>query len=354
VNKSVLVILVAIFLALAYYNRSYIKEWWFGKERTINQSEITFLLRKDISFDSLGKFLIQQGVLDDILLFKTEVERQFLSDQTVDAGKYSILSATRIDRLVGGFKRIENGHALSEKKVNIVFNHCQTIYDIAKNISKCIEADSSSIANYIQNKQTQDKYQFTLQEIPALFIPDKYQMYYDVSAEEFVEFMAKAFKEYWNIERLSKIKEIGLSKPSEIYTLASIVYSEQAKVDAEWSIISRLYLNRLHIGMKLQSDPTFKFCWGKTLERKKRLLAKHRDIDCEYNTYKIQGLPPGPICLVPKKVLEATLNPSTNNYLFMCAKPDYSGTHNFTHSATEHIKNAKEYQKWLNQLNIIN
>jgi len=352
VRKLTFFIILFLLIAIAYYNRLFFKEWWIGKERTSNQYEVTFLLHKDITFDSLGQLLIQKGVLDDNTVFIKEVIRQFLSDQTVDAGKYSILSATRIDRLVGGFKRAENGHAIAEKKINVIFNNCQTISDLAQNIAKCIEADSSSIAEYIQQKQTLQKYNLTIQEVPALFIPDKYQMYYDTSAEEFVEFMVKKFHEYWTPERINKIQQIGLKKPSEVVTLASIVYSEQAKIPSEWSIIARLYLNRLDIGMKLQSDPTFKFCWGNKLKNAKRLLAKHRDIDCPYNTYKIYGLPPGPICLVPKKVLEATLNPDSNNYLFMCAKPDYSGMHNFTNSATEHVKNARQYQQWLNEIKI--
>jgi UPF0755 protein len=97
----------------------------------------------------------------------------------------------------------------------------------------------------------------------------------------------------------------------------------------------------------LQSDPTFKFCWGDQLKGVQRLLAVHRDIDCPYNTYKIKGLPPGPIYLPPVGVVEAVLNPDQNNYIFMCAKPDYTGTHNFTASGAEHAKNAKAFQNWL-------
>jgi len=348
-KKFIFFLLLVVCVALAYYNRGAIKEWWFGKERTINITEVTFLLKDDIRFDSLALFLLERGVLADTIVFLREVNHQFLTDMWVDAGKYSILSSTRIDRLVGGFKRAENGHGLMEKKVNVVFNHCQTLDDMAKNIAQCIHADSASISEHIHDPNTLKKYKFTLQQMPALFIPSTYELYYDTSAEEFVEFMAEQFRAYWNPVRWEQMHAIGLSAPSQVATLGSIVYSEQAKVAEEWSIIARLYLNRLEKGIKLQSDPTFKFCWGETLKKTKRLMARHRDIDCEYNTYKIYGLPPGPICLVPKKVLDAILNPDTNNFLFMCAKPDYSGTHNFTHSGVEHLKNAKKYQQWLTQ-----
>jgi UPF0755 protein len=144
-----------------------------------------------------------------------------------------------------------------------------------------------------------------------------------------------------------KLKTVGLNAPSEAVTLASIVYSEQSRRAEEWPVIAGLYLNRIKQGVKLQSDPTFKFCWGDQLKGVQRLLAVHRDIDCAYNTYKIKGLPPGPIYLPPVGVVEAVLNPDKNDYIFMCAKPDYSGTHNFTASGAEHAKNATAFQNWL-------
>ena len=99
--------------------------------------------------------------------------------------------------------------------------------------------------------------------------------------------------------------------------------------------------------MKLQSDPTFKFCWGRKLDGVQRLLNKHRDVDCDYNTYLHEGLPPGPIFITPAKVIDAVLSPANTNYIFMCAKPDYSGGHNFTASGREHENNAAVYRRWL-------
>jgi UPF0755 protein len=106
-------------------------------------------------------------------------------------------------------------------------------------------------------------------------------------------------------------------------------------------------LNRIKKGIPLQSDPTFKFCWGHELDDVQILTHKHRDIDCPYNTYKIRGLPPGPICVTPAKVVDAVLNRADVDYIYMCAKPDYSGQHNFAVSDAQHVKNAKAYQKWI-------
>ncbi len=333
--------------ALIYLKRNEIKQFLFGGQRTINTTEIKLLISEDLSADSLAGFLVSKGVLESKKVFLKEVDKQSLTEEQFDAGKYVILSGTKISDLVHGFSRGENGHGIAEQKVKVIFNRCKTVEDIGMNISKCILADSASIVDYIRSPKTLEKYQFTSQQVPALFLPAEYELYYDTDAEMFVSFMADEFKSYWTDDKKAKLKEIGLSYPSQAATLASIVYSEQGRISSEWPIIARLYLNRVQKGMKLQSDPTFKFCWGNELDGVQRLKAKHRDIDCDYNTYKIQGLPPGPICIVPAKVIDAVLNPAKNNYLFMCAKPDYSGEHNFTHSDVTHVKNASEYQKWL-------
>lgn len=341
------IIFIGVVISLAYFNRAEIKLFFYGNLKTVNLTEVRLLITEDLSPDSLAAFLVSKGVLSNKKEFLKEVEEQGLTEEAFDAGKYAILTGTKISNLVDGFSRGENGHGKAELKVRVIFNRSETIEDIGMNISKCIMADSVSIVKFIQSPQTLSKYGFTIQQIPALFIPDEYEMYYDTDAGEFVEFMAEQFRNYWTEERKDKIKAVGLNSPSQVATLASIVYSEQGKVPAEWPVIAKLYLNRLAMGMKLQSDPTFKFCWGDKLSNTQRLTGAHRNIDCEYNTYKINGLPPGPICIVPIKVIEAVLNPDTNNYLFMCAKPNYTGEHDFTRSDVEHVRNAAIYHKWL-------
>jgi len=242
----------------------------------------------------------------------------------------------------------ENGHGNAEVKVNVIFNNCPTIGAMAKNISECISADSASLVEYIFDSETLAKYSFTKEQVPALFLPTKREMYYDTEAEEFVTIMAKEFKNFWNDDRKAKMKEQGFKSPSEVATLASIVYSEQSKDSGEWPIIAKLYLNRLDKGMRLESDPTFKFCWGDKLKGVERLLYVHRDIDCDYNTYKINGLPPGPIYVVPGSVIDAVLNPAEVNYLFMCGKPG-GGGHNFAVTNAQHERNASIYRKWLRE-----
>lgn len=333
----------------AFFYRDTILGWFGKQQRTINETEVKLLIESDLSIDSLANYLVFKEILKSPKAFVEEAKTQGLTDDSFDAGKYVILSGTKIVNLVDGFTRGENGQGKAEVKVNVLFNRCTRIEDIGMNISQFIQADSASIVDCIQSEATMKKYNFTDAQLPALFLPDSYEMYYDTDAEEFVDFMAVKFKEFWNAERIAKLKAIGFQSPSQAVTLASIVYSEQSKSSQEWPIIAKLYLNRIHQGILLQSDPTFKFCWGQELNGVQRLLAKHRNIDCPYNTYKYLGLPPGPICITPGKVIDAVLNPADVDYIFMCAKPGYDGEHNFTKSGAQHIKNATEFQRWLSK-----
>ncbi len=348
-SKKLVFIVIVVAAIGAFFYKDVIIEFITGTKRTINSTEVKVLIENDLSIDSLANYLLDKEIIRKASDFVKEAKEQGLTDTSFDAGKYIILSGTKLPQLVDGFTRAENGHGKAEVKVNVLFNRCTRIEDIGMNISKFIQADSASLVDYIQSAETMKKYGFTDTQLPALFLPDSYEMYYDTNPEEFVNFMAEKFKEFWNAERMAKLKTIGFNSPSQAVTLASIVYSEQSRVSLEWPIIAKLYLNRINKGMKLQSDPTFKFCWGAELDGVQRLRGKHRKIDCPYNTYLYSGLPPGPICITPGNVIDAVLSPANVDYIFMCAKPGYTGEHNFTNSGVQHVANATEYQTWLSK-----
>jgi UPF0755 protein len=346
-KKIVLIGLVGLIFVAFLKREQLISLFGSDVSRTVNTSQTRILLDEDPTFEVLLDKLEQEGVIDDVEAIKSIVEEEDIDISDLAGGKYLIFSGTKLTDLIEGFQKGENGQGKSELNVNVIFNTCRDVYDLGGNVSKCIVADSTSIVNYILDPKTLAKYGFTFEQISALFLPKKYQMPYDTDAEGFVAFMAGKFKEFWNEERRAKMKALGLSSQSKVTTLASIVYSEQGRVKKEWPIIAALYLNRLNRGQKLQSDPTFKFCWGHELDGVQRLMKKHREIICDYNTYNIVGLPPGPICITPASVVDAVLNAADVDYVYMCAKPDYSGEHNFTASDRQHINNANTYQKWL-------
>lgn len=348
VKRLIAIVVLAGIGVLGYMNRHKIKAFFSSdKERTVNTSEVKLLFREDPSLTVLVDELLAKGVISGKDEFLKYVDENNLPKEDFAAGKYIVLTGTRLNDLMDGFTKGENGQGKAEVKVNVLFNRCLDIPDVGKNISKCILADSASIVDHIYDSRTLKKYGFTMEQVPALFIPKQYEMYFDTDAEEFVAFMAKEFKAYWTDERKAKLKKAGLTAPSQAVTLASIVYLEQSRVPEEWPIIAKLYLNRIERGIKLEADPTFKFCWPDRLEGVERLLNKHRDRDCPYNTYIHAGIPPGPICLPPVEVVDAVLNPADVDYIFLCG--DGTGHHNFASTNEEHNRNVAEYRKWLKE-----
>ena len=346
-KKGIIVILVAVLGVGAYLGRHKIKSFFSETTRTINNGEVKLLFREDPSAKVLASTLVEKGVLSSEKEFFEVVAENSIDTTSFAAGKYIVLSGTTHFNLVDGFVKGENGQGKAEKKVRVLFNRCEVIADIGSNISKCILADSASLVDYILDENTLKKYDFTAEQVPALFIPKEYEMYFDTDAEEFVALMAAEFRAYWTAERRQKLKNIGLTSPSQAVTLASIVYSEQSRVPEEWPIIAKLYLNRIEQGIPLQADPTFKFCWPDRLKGVERLLDVHRDKDCPYNTYIYRGIPPGPICLPPYKVVDAVLNPADVSYIFLCG--DGTGHHNFATTNAEHNKNVAAYRIWLKE-----
>jgi UPF0755 protein len=318
-----------------------------GSHKSLNTQEQAFYISGSMDLNELADELVKEKIIDDIKSFVSVGEYKELTSQTIASGKYLIAPGTNYRTLLNGFTKNSNGNGNAEIEVEVTFNNCRDIYQMAGKVSKCLDVDSAQLISFLQSGSTLSKLGFTVEQLPALFIPDSYQMYWDSNTEMFVDRMAQEFKNFWTTERKNRLSKIGLDSPSQAVTLASVVYSEQSVNADEWPIIAGLYLNRVNQGIRLQSDPTFKFCWGDQLKGVQRLLEVHRNIDCPYNTYKINGLPPGPICLPSPKVVDAVLNRADVDYIYMCAKPDYSGRHNFAVSGAVHMRNADAFQSWL-------
>ncbi len=189
---------------------------------------------------------------------------------------------------------------------------------------------------------------FTRQTLPALFLTDSYSMYWTTSPADFLKRMKREYDTYWNEDRLRLADSWNLT-PLDVIILASIVEEETAK-ESEKPTVAGLYLNRLQRGMLLQADPTVKFAVGDFELR--RILFEHLEVESPYNTYLHAGLPPGPICIPFKSTIEAVLSAEVHDYIFMCAKPDFSGYHNFARSAQQHARNRQAYIRALNERSI--
>ena len=236
----------------------------------------------------------------------------------------------------------------NQTPVKLVIPSVRTLDRLASAVSKQLMTDSASIMTMLTNKHLLDSLGYTTKTIPCLFIPNTYEVYWTMTPDQFVARMLKEHKRFWTPSRIAKAQAQGLT-PNEVMTLASIVDEETAK-DDEKPRVAGLYLNRLRRGMLLQADPTVKFALGDFELR--RILYAHLQTDSPYNTYKYAGLPPGPIRIPSMAAIESVLNPAKHTYIYMCAKEDFSGYHNFASTLTQHNANARRYQQALNRLGI--
>ena len=262
-------------------------------------------------------------------------------DSRKRSGKYAIKDG---DTMSDIYNRIVSRQ---QTPVRVTIPATRDIYQAIGTISNQLMVDSAELVRYTHPVAISC---FGVEEaaIPAFFIPDTYEVYWDITAEDFFEKLSGWNRKFWNDERKAKAKAAGLT-PAQVSTLASIVDEETANF-AEMPIVAGLYINRLKRGMLLQADPTVKFALGDPT--RKRILNKDLEVNSPYNTYKHKGLPPGPIRIPTKQAIESVLNYTKHDYLYMCAKEDFSGTHNFAKTLNQHNANAKKYQQALNKLNI--
>jgi UPF0755 protein len=260
----------------------------------------------------------------------------------VKTGRYAIEDGITMPDLI---RKLRSG---SQTPIKLTFNNIRTIESLAGRLSSQLMVDSISILEVLRDTTLAAKYGFNEQTFGTMFIPNTYEVYWDTNVENLIDRMKREYDSFWNEERRAKAEKINLT-PIEVATLASIV-EEEATYAEEYPIVAGLYINRLNRGMRLEADPTVKFAVGDATLR--RILFKHLEVESPYNTYKIDGLPPGPIRIPSTASINATLSPAQHNYIFMCAKDDLSGRHNFAVTHAEHARNARAYQKALNERGI--
>ena len=270
------------------------------------------------------------------------VAKQKNYPKTIKPGKYHILKGLNNNEVVN---LLRSG---KQAIVKLSFNNQDTFEKLAGRITEQIEPDSISLLSTLTDISFITKAGFTNNTAIGMYIPNTYEFYWNTSAEVFRNKMLNEYNNFWNTSRLDKAKRLNLSK-NEVITLASIVQKETAVV-SERPMVARLYLNRLRDNWPLQADPTIIFALKKKLGNKtiiKRVLIKDLEINSPYNTYKIIGLPPGPIAMPDISSIDAVLNPAIHDYYYMCASITNIGTHEFSKTLAQHNKNATKYQSWL-------
>lgn len=334
--KKVLKI-VAILIVLGGAAAAYV---WFGIFQDVinikGEEKAYFFIRSSDDFNDVMTALSDSGYVDKSK-FTWLADLRNYKGANIYPGRYTFQSGmTYTDLLL----YLRSGKI---DEVTVTFNNVRTLNQLAEKIASQIEASEADLIKALSNPE---QFGFNRATFLSSFIPNTYKMYWNTSAEGFVNRMVKEHKRFWNKERLALAQQINLT-PIQCGTLASIVQSEQSLHSSEWPTIAGLYINRLKKGMKLQSDPTVVFAWGDF--GLKRIYYKHLKIDSKYNTYKYFGLPPGPIRVPSPKAIDAVLNYERHQYIFMCAKPEFSGLHNFAVTNAQHERYAAKYRAFLKE-----
>ncbi|MFA6719121.1 MAG: endolytic transglycosylase MltG [Prevotella sp.] len=279
----------------------------------------------------------------------TTLSRHSGMTNKLHTGRYAIKPSTGAFIL---FRHIKNG---MQEPLALTIPSVRTIGDLAGALGNKLMIDSATFVRAFSDEAFCKKYGYDTTTLPALFIPNTYDMYWNVTPDGLMKYMQKEYEKFWNDDRTSKVEALKLT-PLQVVTLASIVDEETAN-NSEKPMIAGMYYNRLNYrddkypeGMPLQADPTIKFAWKQF--GLKRIYEKLLFIDSPYNTYKNPGLPPGPIRIPTIAGVDAVLNLVHHDYLYMCAKEDLSGTHNFARTYAEHLLNAHKYVKALNERGI--
>ncbi len=262
-------------------------------------------------------------------------------NQHLHTGKYAIRPNDNSWQL---FLRLYRGH---QTPVNLTIGSVRTLDRLARQIGQQLMMDSTAIASLLQDTLLQREMGYTQATLPCLFVPNTYQVYWDMHPRRLMERLRREHQRFWET-RAKLAADMGLT-PTEVCTLASIV-DEETNYGPEKPTIAGLYLNRLRRGMPLQADPTVKFALQDFSLR--RISNEHLLTASPYNTYAQPGLPPGPIRIASAQGIDAVLHYEHHNYLYMCAKEDFSGSHRFAATYQEHQSNARRYHRALNERRI--
>lgn len=334
-KKTVVWVLIAVALAVAFAGGIKLYHAWYDRKASNFTGTMDLYVYPWMDPETVKDSLLASGHVRKA----GSLERVFKDVKTLKVGHY-LIDSTCSSMYVG--RMLHKGW---QTPVNLTLSGAiRTPGVLARKVGAQMLADSADVAAFVFSADSLRPYGIDTPQLFTMVIPDTYQMLWTAPVREIFDRFVKERNAWWTEERIAAARKQGLT-PAEVSVLASIVDGETRYVPEQPTIAS-VYLNRLHTGMKLQADPTIAFCFN---YEPRRILRSHLEVDSPYNTYKYAGLPPGPISCPPKSCLEAVLNPDSHNYIFFCADPSFNGSHRFASSYSEHLENARAFQRALTE-----
>jgi UPF0755 protein len=330
---SVVVISIAIVYGYILYSKI------FSANTKFDASEVYVNIPTDSDFQKVRS--IMTAYVADMETFDMVAEKKkYISN--VKSGRFLLRKGMNNNDIINSLRQ--------SLPVNITFNNQERLEDFCARIASQIEADSLGLMAAITQEQFLTENNYTPDNVLSLFIPNSYEFFWDTDAMSFRNRMVKEHRKFWTPERLEKAKAQNLT-PTEVYILASIVHKETVKTD-ERPRVAGVYLNRLKKGIKLEADPTVIYAVKKNSNdfnlQIKRVLNKDLVTDNPFNTYKYNGLPPGPIAMPDISAIDAVLNPEQHDYIYFCASVSRFGYHEFAVTPAQHEANRQKYVAWIN------
>ncbi len=333
-NRRTLIIAAA---AAAVIIAAFGLNWYITYKKPNTEQEGVILIYRDATYQAVEDSIKASGTIKNLKSLERAARKRDLASH-FEPGRYVIEPGMSNQYII---RMIANGWQTPAKVT--LRGYIKTLDRLAAFLGRNFEADSAAFATALKDTAMIDSLGFRPETFIGMFIPNTYEFYWTSSPESVIKRFKKEYDTFWSGERDRLAKEIGLDR-NEVMTLASIVIGETNNA-GEMPKIAGVYMNRLHRGMRLQACPTVIYAHLDTEPGLRRLLHRHLQIDSPYNTYRIKGLPPGPIAIPTVTAIDAVLNYERSNYLYFCAKPEFDGTHNFASTYSQHKANSRAYNK---------
>lgn len=342
-KKIIAIVSIVVVTVLIVYGYMMYRDI-FSDNTRFTENEVYVYIPSDATYEEVKR--IVAPYVKDMDRFEKVATKKAYPQRQNKSGKFLFKKGMNSNDLINSLRQ--------NVPVKLSFNNQERLENFAGRIGSQIEADSLSLLNAFTEEKFLQENGFTKENVLSLFVPNSYEFFWNTSANKFRDKMAKEYRKFWNNERLEQAKQLNLT-PIQVSILASIVHKETVKED-ERPIVAGVYLNRLRKGMKLEADPTV--IYAVKLQSNnfdqviKRVLNKDLVTDSPFNTYKYEGLPPGPIAMPDITALDAVLKPAQHNYIYFCASVTRFGYHEFAVTPAQHEQNRQQYVSWISKQGI--
>jgi UPF0755 protein len=342
-RKNILAAFIIVFTVMLSSFGFYTWQIIYSPNILVDQDDRQFVIPPGSDFKDVQRLLYDQRFINDMVSFS------FLSklkkyDINVKPGVYLL------KKEMTNLQAINLLRSGAQTPIKLTFTNVRKIEELPAKLAEIMAFDSAQMATLLLADTTAGYYDFDPSTLLSMFVPNTYEVYWTDSPKKLLDRMDKEYRNFWTADRVKKAAALGLSK-TEVSTLASIVQAEDTQLK-EPTRIAGVYVNRLKRGIPLQADPTVVYAVNDFSIR--RVLTVHTRTESPYNTYINKGLPPGPINMPSIAAIDAVLNYEQHNYLYFCAKADFSGNHAFASTLREHNRNARAFQRALDAQRIYN